>query len=107
MDINTKISIHNINKFEKVLLDYKKRILADFHENFVSDKVSYRELENMFLVKQEVKPIIKRTQEIDETKCMAKIYIENYGCIQCSNKKKDGDYCLKHVVNQNYGRIDE
>ena len=51
MDINTKISIHNVNKFEKVLLDYKKRILADFHENFVSDKVSYRELENMFLVK--------------------------------------------------------
>ena len=47
MDINTKISIHNVNKFEKVLLDYKKRILEDFHENFVSDKVTYQELENI------------------------------------------------------------
>ena len=107
MDINTKISMHNVNKFEKVLLDYKKRILADFHENFVSEKISLQELENMFIIKKEVNPIIKRSHQIDENNCMAKIWIENYGCIQCSNKKKEGDYCLKHVVNQNYGRIDE
>lgn len=107
MDINTKISMHNVNKFENVLLDYKKRILQDFQENFVSDQITYEELEKKYLTKKIVKPIIKRSLEIDESKCMAKIWIENYGYIQCSNNKKGGDYCLKHVVNQNYGRIDE
>lgn len=98
--------MHNVNKFEKTLLEYKKKILADFQENFVSDKVSYQELENEFLVKKEVKPILKRNNDIDENKCMAAIWIENLGMLQCCNKKKEGDYCLKHIEKQNYGRID-
>ena len=45
--------------------------------------------------------------EIDEDKCMARIWIEGHGGIQCHYRKKDGDYCLKHYQQQNYGRIDE
>jgi len=107
MDINTMISMHNVNKLEKVLLEYKKRIIQDFQENVVRDKVTYEELENKFLTKKVIKPLIKRSLEIDEEKCMARIWIEGHGGIQCNNRKKDGDYCLKHYQQQNYGRIDE
>lgn len=99
--------MHNVNNLEKILLEYKQRILKDFQQNFVSDKVSYEELENMFLIKKEIKPIVKRSLDIDEEKCMARVWIEGVGGIQCYNRKKDGDYCLKHNEIQNYGRIDD
>lgn len=107
MNINTMISMHNVNKLEKVLLDYKQRLLQDFQQNFVSDKITYEELENKFLKKKEIKPLIKRSLDIDEEKCMARIWIEGHGGIQCRYRKKNGDYCLKHYQKQNYGRIDE
>ena len=107
MDINTKISMHNVNKFENVLLDYKKRILQDFQANFVRDQITYEELEEKYLTKKTVKPIIKRSLEIDEEKCMARVWIETIGYLQCNNRKKDGDYCLKHNMIQNYGNINE
>ena len=47
MNINTMISMHNVNKLEKVLLEYKQRLLLDFQQNFVRDKITYEELERM------------------------------------------------------------
>ena len=47
-------------------LDYKKRILQDFQANFVRDQITYEELEEKYLTKKIVKPIIKRSLEIDE-----------------------------------------
>ena len=104
------ISIYTLNVIDNILCNYKKRILRDFYDNFLDNKqkqqIDYFTFENQFIERKIDKPLIK-FKTIDNEKCMAKIWINHYGGIQCSNKKNHGDYCLRHTTIQNYGRIDD
>ena len=104
------ISIYTLNILDNILCNYKKRILRDFYDNFLNAKqkheIDYFTFENQFLERKIGKPLIK-FKTIDKEKCMAKIWVNHYGEFQCSNKKKHGDYCLRHVTIRNYGRIDD
>ena len=104
------ISIYTLNIIDNILCNYKKRILRDFYDIFLNDKqkqeIDYYTFENHFLEIKIDKQLIK-FKTIDNKKCMAKLWVTHYGGIQCSNKKKHGDYCLRHASIQNYGRIDD
>ena len=118
IDLDITISKTTANNLEKLLLDYKKRILKDLAENL---NISYKELEQEFLIRDTTYK--KRyygpdRSQIDHTKCMARIWHSKLGAVQCSRKpftdKTPGnvteyEYCQTHLTEnkRNYGRIDK
>ena len=96
------ISVYTLNKFDNTLLNYKRKILKDFHSiNNLS--IDYDTFENEILERKINKPIIKN--ELDENKCHAYIWKKNYGKIQCTNNHSINNFCKKHFQKQNYGII--
>lgn len=104
MDINSYISIYTLQILDNTLLDYKKKILKHFYDNFLKDNtIDYQTFENNFLENKQI--IIERT--INEKKCMARVQYKPNFYKQCDNYKKNGDYCNIHFKNSNYGNINE
>lgn len=104
MSINFSVSIYTLQKLDNDLIDYKKRILRHFYNNFlknIDNTVDYQTFENKFLENES--KIINR--KINEKKCMAKVQYKKNQFKQCDNFKKKGDYCNIHYENRNYGNI--
>ena len=93
------ISIYTLNKFNKILLDYKKNIIKDLYIHYIDNtKINYQELENK-LLENNVKKYI---YNININKCLA-IICKDKTYIQCNNGQTNNKYCLKHINNRNYG----
>ena len=121
VDFDYIVSKNTLAYIEKVCLDYKIRILKDLANNI---NVPFNELKEKFLdkPKQVIKYRGKPRDNIDETKCMARIWHKVLGPIQCSrsrinnlnkniyNDESDVDlenmFCKIHQNKLNYGRID-
>ena len=92
------ISVYTLNKFNKILLDYKKNIIKDFYINYIDNtNINYQEFENKLLENKS-----KKKHNINRNKCLAIICKDNE-YTQCNNGQTNGDYCLKHINNRNYG----
>ena len=95
------ISIHTLNKLDNIILNYKKKILKDFH-SINNLTIDYETFEKNILERKKNKPIIK---SLDESKCHACVWKKNYGKIQCTNNHSIHNFCKKHYLKQNYGII--
>ena len=113
VDFDYIMSKNTLSYIEAVCLDYKKKILKDLSENI---DVSYSELSKRYLENyKKVKYHGKPRDQIDNTKCMARIWHKKLGPVQCSNCRpaidtNDDDlkpmFCKIHMKKLNYGRID-
>ena len=132
IDFDYTLSKNTLSYIEEVCLDYKLKILKDLSENI---DVSFKDLKEKFIDKQHkvVKYYGKPRDQIDETKCMARIWHSKLGPVQCSRSKLTkkqfnefknecdslGDclddydnmdlepmFCKLHIKKLNYGRID-
>ena len=95
------ISIFTLNKLDNTLINYKKKILKDFHSiNKLS--IDYELFETNILERKNKKTIVKK---LEKNKCHAYIWKKNYGKIQCTNNHSINKFCKKHNLKQNYGII--
>ena len=95
------ISIYTLNKLDRILNDYKKKIIKDFYElNKLT--IDYQQFENSIL-ERKIYNIPKK--ELDCNKCHAYIWKKGYGKVQCSINQTNDNFCKKHSLNQNYGII--
>lgn len=107
IDIDITISHSSLTYLQKKLYEYKERILRDLSKEL---NIPFKDLKEEFLVteKKTNKYHGPDRSEIDNSKCMARIWHTKLGGVQCSkNKKNDSDYCAIHTKKRNYGRIDE
>lgn len=117
VDFDYTMSKNTLSNIEKICLEYKERILTDLAANI---NVSYNELKEQYLVspKKKIKYHGKPRDQIDENKCMARVWHKVLGPVQCSRSKLNIDnscnditdlkpmFCKIHQKNLNYGRID-
>lgn len=115
-DIDFVVSKNTTNQLEKVLLEYKLNILRDLSKNL---DVPFAKLQEQFIEKTSSyknKYYGPDRSNIDEKKCMARVWHKQLGPVQCSrlieaeNIGNVGlDYCKTHSCEEKrrYGRIDE
>ena len=121
VDFDYIVSKNTLAYIEKTCLEYKIRILKDLAKNI---DVPFNTLKEQFLEKPTVtqKYHGKPRDQIDNTKCMARIWHTKLGAVQCSrnrlkessaNPSEDEDnldlnpmFCKIHQNKLNYGRID-
>ena len=120
VDFDYIVSKNTLAYIEKTCLEYKIRILKDLAENI---DVPFTTLNEQFLDKPKINTKYhgKPRDQIDQTKCMARIWHTKLGAVQCSrnrlkpcdNKTEDEDnidlnpmFCKIHQNKLNYGRID-
>ena len=116
VDFDYIVSKNTLSYLEKTCLEYKIRILKDLAENI---HVPFKTLKEQFLEKPKITPKYhgKPRDQIDHTKCMARIWHTKLGAVQCSRSKltqKDEEdnldlnpmFCKIHQNKLNYGRID-
>jgi hypothetical protein len=102
---NCYISKKTLTEFDNIIQTYKIRMLKDIFKTYdIKSKMNETEFINMFLERKE--QIIKRSENIDYDKCMARIWSKKYGFYQCRNNQKNCTFCEVHSKKLNYGRID-
>lgn len=118
IDLDLTVSKNTANTLEKVVLEYKERILRDLAENI---NIPYKTLKTEFLERDtnfKNKYYGPDRTGIDPRKCMARVWHSKLGGVQCSRSsfidKTPGEsikyeYCKTHLQEskRNYGRIDE
>ena len=116
VDFDYIVSKNTLSYIEKTCLEYKIRILKDLAENI---DVPFKTLKEQFLDKPKITPKYhgKPRDQIDHTKCMARIWHTRLGAVQCSrsrltqtdeedNLDLNPMFCKIHQNKLNYGRID-
>ena len=101
--ISSNVSRKTLNEFEKIINEYKTRVLDDINTHFEinMDKQQFR---NMFL-ERNIKRINRKNTPIDYDKCFAIVYNKEFGYNQCKKSKCEGNYCNLHAKNRFYGSI--
>lgn len=132
IDFDYTLSKNTLSYIEEVCLDYKLKILKDLSQHI---NVHFKDLKEKFIDKPPiiVKYYRKPRDQINEAKCMARIWHSKLGPVQCSRskltKKQFNEYknetntledffddcenidlesmfCKLHIKKLNYGRID-
>lgn len=101
--ISSNVSKKTLNELEKIVTEYKIRILDDIHQNFEINMYK-PDFKNMFLERKEVK-INRKDTPINYDKCFAIVYYTKYGYNQCKKNKTCGNFCSLHSENRFYGDI--
>ena len=103
--ISTNVSKKTLNELDKLINDYKIRILDDIHDNFEIN-IEKQKFRDLFLERKKI--IINRKKTpINYDKCFAIVYYKKYGYNQCKRNKNCGNYCNLHSNNRFYGDIIE
>jgi|TARA_B110000285_G_C15074626_1_gene589985 hypothetical protein len=101
--ISSCISKKTLNELDKIINDYKIKVLDDINIHF-NLNINKHEFINMFLERNQTVINIKKTT-INYDNCNAIVYYKKYGYNQCKRKKNEGDYCSLHSKNRFYGTI--
>ena len=115
LDLDLVVSKNTTNQLEKVLYEYKLRILRDLAQNI---DVPFKNLKKQFMEREVTyknRYYGPDRSKIEEEKCMARVWHKQLGPVQCSRSafeggtKPDSDYCKLHLdsAKRRYGRIDE
>jgi len=102
--LSSYVSKKTLNELDKIILEYKERILDDINKNF-NLNIEKETFRNMYLTREEITINIKKNDSIDINKCYAIVYYKKYGYNQCKRNKTNNDYCKIHSVNQYYGSV--
>jgi hypothetical protein len=109
--MSASISRYTIQKLDNVLLDYKKRIIKHFYENFLDSEIksviTFRELENRLTEYKDNRTVYDNII-YNPKKCRARVWDKSFGFYQCSNGPTMGMFCKKHnsKEKQNYGIVE-
>ena len=101
--ICSHVSKKTLNELDKILNEYKIRVLDDINKHFDLN-IDKQEFRDMFL-KINNTIINRKKTHIDYNKCFAVVYYKKYGYNQCKRSKCQGDYCKIHNKNRFYGSI--
>jgi hypothetical protein len=102
--ISSNISKKTLNELDKIINNYKTRVLDDINVHFEIN-MDKQEFRNIFL-KNNNKKINRKKTPIDYNKCFGIVYYKEYGYNQCKKSKCEGNYCNLHSKNRFYGSID-
>ena len=106
MVISCKISNQSLQQLN-IINQHKLRVLKDIHEKYLSNKISFEDLKQIYFPQKKQSLKIRRqyTKRItNEDRCCAYIWSKD-GPIQCKNSKKLGNYCKRHYYKRYYGDI--
>ena len=101
--ISTNVSRKTLNEFDKIVNEYKIKVLDDINDHFKLN-IEKQEFRNMFL-KTNNHIINRKKADVDYDKCYAIVYYKKYGYNQCKRSKCKGNFCNLHSQRRFYGDI--
>ena len=83
--ISSNVSRKTLNEFDKIVNDYKIKVLDDIN-NYFAINMDKQEFRDIFL-NRNIKKINRKNTPIDYDKCFAIVYSKEHGYNQCKRNK--------------------
>ena len=105
--IKSYISKKSLTEIDKIIQDYKIKVLKDIHSRYEIKEPLEEFLETFLKKKDLIFELIKnKKKQLNYDKCFAVIHNSSYGYYQCTrNKKEDCNFCAFHQKQCYYGNI--